>query len=950
MSATLTDRKATSPSRPPSGGETPHGSRLARWASSWRVSLRMARRDVRRYRGRSILVLVMVTLPIALIVAGLTWAASGNMSAKARIPYTMGSGAAVLYGPADYQRTQGLDGQADYGWGEDQPGAATPIPGYSLDASLTDRARAIGQLVKGTVIPVTTGDFRWTDGEVNRRGYALFTADPGALGPKFELRSGRWPTNNSEVVVTPQGLADGMPADGTVSIRVTLSEGGEATRTLAIVGQANAYYSSLGMPSVVSSQPWDPAGPWDANWIVKRAAPIPWSEVRALNTYGLGVDSRAVLTDPPADLGLPQDVYDEEAAQAASLRTIAAVAGTSLFVITALLVGPAFAVSAGRQRRALALAASNGAETRQLRRSVLAQALLLGVLGVVLGVVVGAAGVGAGLAAWRWHRPATTLGLLNVPVLPIMLVAACGILAALTAALIPSLRLGRLDIVGVMKGQNVSPRLSRVVPIVGALLVALGAAGLAIAVNRQNVYAGMAGTLSLVVGALMFIPLLLVGAGHLSARFPAAIRMATRDSARQRHRTVPTVAAVMAGSALLATFAVSLASDTAFQARDYQPQAPMGEGFMWASPENVDEVRAAIRAVAPQWESVVIQSPGVTYDSTMAEPPEATPVVLALKEGCTPLELLPNYGQSSAETAKRCATFTTDGSWQRGSISVMPSAEIIRRLHLKGKEAAQVAAGTALATAKPGVVVDGAVTMASGTSTINQDSGVATAVEVTRRDRLPVLPLSEAAYAKGLVRHDAGLVVPLETATKLGWSLTMDVLAVFDPAGPISAAQSDAVAARQTDPDAMYIERGFQREDRKIMFGVFALGVFLLTTVTLISTSLALAEQQNDMGTLAAVGATKGTRRRFAGAQAATVALIGSVLGLLIGAIAGRTIAIGLTSSRWDELAEVSVRIAPTIRYPALSLVIVLVGVPLLAALIAMAAIRRAPEVTHRAG
>ena len=69
MSATLTDRKATSPSRPPSGGETPHGSRLARWASSWRVSLRMARRDVRRYRGRSILVLVMVTLPIALIVA-----------------------------------------------------------------------------------------------------------------------------------------------------------------------------------------------------------------------------------------------------------------------------------------------------------------------------------------------------------------------------------------------------------------------------------------------------------------------------------------------------------------------------------------------------------------------------------------------------------------------------------------------------------------------------------------------------------------------------------------------------------------------------------------------------------------------------------------------------------------------------------------------------------------
>ena len=47
-----------------------------------------------------------------------------------------------------------------------------------------------------------------------------------------------------------------------------------------------------------------------------------------------------------------------------------------LFILTTLLVGPAFAVSAARQRRTLALAATNGAETRQLRRTVLAQALV----------------------------------------------------------------------------------------------------------------------------------------------------------------------------------------------------------------------------------------------------------------------------------------------------------------------------------------------------------------------------------------------------------------------------------------------------------------------------------------------------------------------------------------------------------------------------------------------
>ena len=59
-----------------------------------------------------------------------------------------------------------------------------------------------------------------------------------------------------------------------------------------------------------------------------------------------------------------------------------------------LLAGPAFAVGARRQQRALALMAASGAEPPHLRRVVMASGVVLGTAAVVLG---SAAGVGV---AW----------------------------------------------------------------------------------------------------------------------------------------------------------------------------------------------------------------------------------------------------------------------------------------------------------------------------------------------------------------------------------------------------------------------------------------------------------------------------------------------------------------------------------------------------------------------
>ena len=115
--------------------------------------------------------------------------------------------------------------------------------------------------------------------------------------------------------------------------------------------------------------------------------PVSWQDVQRLNEYGLRVTSRQVLLDPPSVDELPAEIRDFAVGDANQVNLVIGLGAAMLLVITALLVGPAFAVSATRQRRTLALAASNGASTPVLRRTVLAQALVLGGASAVLGTV-----------------------------------------------------------------------------------------------------------------------------------------------------------------------------------------------------------------------------------------------------------------------------------------------------------------------------------------------------------------------------------------------------------------------------------------------------------------------------------------------------------------------------------------------------------------------------------
>jgi putative ABC transport system permease protein len=922
-------------------------SRISRWRASWRVALRMAKRDAWRYKGRSILVLIMVALPVGVLVGTLVFATTSSVSTLERIPTSLGNAQALIQGPEEQAVWQTAD--PDEGWatdGNSMPPKATALPGFDRDTSLgsPSNVAAVQRLTGATVVAVGDLYMRRVLDAKRTRGLLVTTVDAGSvdLGGKAVLVAGRWPTGDREIVATPYGMSRGLADHGTVTLR----NQGRAVE-VTVVGVANVFNSWGGQPDAVSARPVDKEAVLDWHYLVLRDAGVPYSEVKDWNTYGFRVTSAEALRNPPSKAELPTAMNQMNAYQARDVQTAVAVGGVMLLLVTTLLVAPAFAVSASRQRRTLALAASNGAETRQLRRKVLAQALLLGALAAIASAGLAVVGIRGAMWVLVWRRPWTTLRYPEVPWWAVAAVIVMAVISALVAALIPALRLRRLDIIGVMKGQSVSPRASRVLPVIGALLAVGGGIGLVAAVathQRELAIAGMA--VALTVGALMLVPIVLVGAGALASRLPVPARMATRDAARHRTRSVPTVAAIMAGSIALTIFSIGLASDSEQQRREYRPQLVAGEGSVYpaydgtptedAGPTVLEPTEELVRTLTPDLVTSRLGSVTVAYPSNSSDP---APFVTAVKPGCT-VERAFQDSQIGPDQRPACTIVGTNG---QTSIAVLPAADIARMASLSAADAAVVSGG-GIMVRDANLIKDGKVTMASGRAKVRQSDGAVESLEAGRSDALPAvvgkLPLGPGQY---------GAAVTVETAERLGWKVGSYTLLLRNPDGAISKVDEKALGEQLDQDGGLYVERGFQRDDKVIMQVMFAAFGLLLLIVTLISTALALAEQQSDMGTLAAVGATKGTRRRMAAAQAATVAFIGVLVGIAVGLAPGIAVTYPLTGFSYDQETGRELTPDPITIIPWLPLSLLLIGVPLVAALLSAAAIRRAPAMTRRA-
>ena len=456
------------------------------------------------------------------------------------------------------------------------------------------------------------------------------------------------------------------------------------------------------------------------------------------------------------------------------------------------------------------------------------------------------------------------------------------------------------------------------------------------------------GAIVLVLGALFTVPALLALAGAVASRLPVAPRMATRDAARHRSRSTPTVAAILAGVAALTAFSIGLASDTEQRLREYVPQATMGQGFVQVGePDARIAVEQALRADAPGLVATplaMVSAPENTAASTHLS------VVAAVPPGCTAKEATGTGIQDEAGSTvvERCMKVGSL-AYNQGQILVLPAAELGARLGLTPAQQRVMADG-GLATAHPGLATNGTVEVVSGPAEHRPaDRWPVRSSRACRPGGCPSWSCRTSAITDGRLGFGAGAAVTAETAKRLGWPTVDQGWLLRDPDGTISTETQERLDETIADEGWLYVERGFQRDDIVVMRVMFGLAAALLLAVTLISTALSLAEQQADMGTFAAVGATRRTRRALAGSQAVVVGLIGAVLGVVVGLFPGVAVTYPLTATSWDQISGAEVRSDPILVIPWLPLLAVVLGVPLLAGLLSAAAIRRAPAVARRA-
>ncbi|MBK7272259.1 MAG: FtsX-like permease family protein [Actinomycetales bacterium] len=630
--------------------------------------------------------------------------------------------------------------------------------------------------------------------------------------------------------------------------------------------------------------------------------------------------SRQVLLNPPSreELALPDGVQSMADNAAAGQAITSAIMAIGLLLETTLLVGPAFAVSAARQRRTLALAASNGATTAQLRRTVLAQALVLGVLAALVGAVVGVLGAWAVI---RWsgiYRPDTMFGPFDVPVLPVAIIVGCAVASAVIAAMIPSRGLGRLDIVAVMRGQSVSPPALVRTPIAGIVLAGLGAVGVFWAVaftsGAERTWiddvvplVAMGGAIMLVIGALLLVPMVLVLAGRVARSAPVAIRMALRDAARQRGRATSTVAAILGGTALLSAILVVAASDTAYRAKTYVPQLPMGQALLipttamdgsLADPrwtQNVTDIAHGIDPALQVHEIALVdvsRTGGAIQKPIGPESPMVMPFFVAVRTGCALAQALDMGAPKDANSPPDTSCLSLNGMGMgdaRSAILVGTVAQLVQTYTLDATAEATLRAGGLVVAGDKAVtptwtkmpeggwvpsgpilgqvdIVDGRVSLARGTATYGSEAGPTLSnVTTLSLAATPVPAATLNATTAGVAGPSyggmqmVGALMTLETAKSLALPWRPSRLTILDPRGPLSADAGAALSQSLSDSNLgwFYVERGFQPYDTVLAAIVLSFIGLIILVATLVSTALSTAETQSMMGTFAAVGATR---------------------------------------------------------------------------------------------
>src|SRR6478735_480880 len=446
--------------------------------------------------------------------------------------------------------------EIDLGYGE---------PGPRLDATLADtvasvdgvdqvalRINGYAQLVGPDGEPV---------GDVSKSpAFGTNWVAVDELNP-YKLASGRAPAGDDEIVIDKASAdkAGYQPGD----VATVLTKGAPRQFTIAGIAKFGSADSPAGATAVLFTDATAAellATPGQADAIAVTADPgTSQADIAAAVQAAVGGDVEVItgatlIAENQAALG-------EDFSQ---FRTISLVFAIVAVFVGAFIINNTFSITVAQRTREMAMLRAIGASGRQVKRSVLGEAAVVGVLASGLGLIAGI-GVAAGLrqlmSAFGFDMPdGPTVIAFNAMALSF----AVGVVVTVGSAWLPARRAAKIAPIAALREVNVDRSAgSARRAIAGSVVTAAGVIALLAGLGGELALVGL-GALTTFIGVSILGPVL---ARPVASVFGIPLRMrglsgelATRNALRNPKRTARTASSLMIGVALVGFITVFAAS------------------------------------------------------------------------------------------------------------------------------------------------------------------------------------------------------------------------------------------------------------------------------------------------------------------------------------------------------------------------------------------------------
>jgi putative ABC transport system permease protein len=578
-------------------------------------------------------------------------------------------------------------------------------------------------------------------------------------------------------------------------------------------------------------------------------------------------------------------------------------------LLIALVAVGGFTVLAQRRLRSLGMLGSLGATDRNVRLVVRANGVAVGVVGALAGGVLG-------LAAWLAYRPRVEADAhhlippLQLPWVVIGVAMALAVIATYFAASRPARAITRIPIVAALSGRPAPSKQTHRSALPGVLLLVVAAFAFWYVGTNRNGGGGpvlILAFVALIAAVILLCPVCLALLARVDRRAPISVRLALRDLARYRARSSSALAAISLG--VLAAMMVCILS-----AQRY------GNVLDYAGPNLASNQVIVYPPSGPGG------GPGGPLAGSQLRSTAAQAHAIAAGLGSRDLIQFDSTSASLVHAA-------TGRSWSGPIYVATPQL-----LHAFGITASQVDPRADILTMRPGLSGLSHMQLTYGSPKGPPPGGPdSNSFPCPKGSCLPNPVIQEvSALPSGTSAPNTVITEHAVHQFHLGVS----------PAGWLITTPHPPTAAQITNARHTAATGGLTIETKnsapsssEIITWATVFGIALALGILAMSVGLIRSETASDRRTLAATGASSWSRRTITAATAGGLALLGALLGTVAAYI-------GVISYSWgnslDGLSELS-------SVPTISLLIILVGMPLVAVIAGwLLAGREPPAIAHQ--